>query len=83
MRHYWEAAKNPWRPVRPELPVVQAPTAILHPARELAHAPAAWAEKYYNLKRYRRMPAGGHFFPAEEPNLVVEEVRAFFRDLRT
>jgi hypothetical protein len=28
------------------------------------------------------MPRGGHFAPAEEPELVVEDLRAFFRDLR-
>jgi len=28
------------------------------------------------------MPAGGHFAPAEEPERLVEDVRAFFRTLR-
>jgi hypothetical protein len=29
------------------------------------------------------MPRGGHFAAAEEPELFVEDVRAFFRPLRT
>jgi hypothetical protein len=28
------------------------------------------------------MPRGGHFAPAEEPELVVGELRAFFGSLR-
>jgi hypothetical protein len=28
------------------------------------------------------MPAGGHFAPMEEPQRLVEDVRAFFRSLR-
>jgi hypothetical protein len=29
------------------------------------------------------MPSGGHFAPAEEPERLVEDLRAFFRPLRT
>ena len=28
------------------------------------------------------MPSGGHFAPMEEPELLVEDIRAFFRPLR-
>ena len=28
------------------------------------------------------MSRGGHFAPAEEPQLLVEDLRAFFRPLR-
>jgi hypothetical protein len=28
------------------------------------------------------MPRGGHFAALEEPELLVDDVRAFFRDLR-
>jgi pimeloyl-ACP methyl ester carboxylesterase len=28
------------------------------------------------------MPRGGHFAAMEEPELLVEDIRAFFRDLR-
>jgi hypothetical protein len=28
------------------------------------------------------MPAGGHFAALEEPNALVDDLRAFFRDLR-
>jgi pimeloyl-ACP methyl ester carboxylesterase len=29
------------------------------------------------------MPRGGHFAAMEEPELLAEEIRAFFRPLRT
>ena len=44
--------------------------------------PRRWADSYYNLKRWTEMPSGGHFAPMEEPDLLVEDIRAFFRPLR-
>ena len=38
--------------------------------------------RYANLVHHTRMPRGGHFAPAEEPELVVDDLRAFFRTLR-
>jgi len=29
------------------------------------------------------MPSGGHFAAAEEPELFVDDLRAFFRELRS
>ena len=36
----------------------------------------------YNVQRWTEMPRGGHFAAMEEPGLLVEDVRAFFRGLR-
>jgi pimeloyl-ACP methyl ester carboxylesterase len=33
--------------------------------------------------RYTRFDRGGHFAALEEPDLFVDDVRAFFRQLRT
>jgi epoxide hydrolase len=35
-----------------------------------------------NIVRWTEMPQGGHFAAMEEPELLVEDIRAFFRDLR-
>jgi pimeloyl-ACP methyl ester carboxylesterase len=35
-----------------------------------------------NIVRWTEMPRGGHFAAMEEPELLVEDVRAFFRSLR-
>jgi pimeloyl-ACP methyl ester carboxylesterase len=39
-------------------------------------------ERQVNLARWTVMPRGGHFAPSEEPELMVEDIRAFFRELR-
>jgi hypothetical protein len=39
-------------------------------------------ERQANLVHWTVMPRGGHFAPAEEPELMVEDLRAFFRELR-
>jgi pimeloyl-ACP methyl ester carboxylesterase len=64
-------------------PIVQAPTAIAVFPQELFRAPRSAAEKYTNLKRWTVMPRGGHYAPFEEPKLWSDDVRTFFRDLRT
>jgi len=38
--------------------------------------------KGLNIVRWTEMPRGGHFAAMEEPELLVEDVRAFFRPLR-
>jgi pimeloyl-ACP methyl ester carboxylesterase len=50
--------------------------------RELVHVPRALAEREANLVHWTRMERGGHFAPAEEPELLVDDLRAFFRPLR-
>jgi len=50
--------------------------------KEVILLPRRWAERYYNLKRWTIMPSGGHFAPMEEPQRLVEDLRAFFRPLR-
>lgn len=80
-RYYWEGAHVPWQPSHDWLPVVEAPTGIAVFPAELTFAPRPAAERFYNLQRWTQMPAGGHFAPMEEPDLLVEDLRAFFREL--
>jgi pimeloyl-ACP methyl ester carboxylesterase len=77
-RYYYEGAHVPWRPSHDRMPVVEAPTAIAVFPAELTFAHRAAAERYYNLKHWTRMPAGGHFAAMEEPELLVEDLRGFF-----
>ncbi|MGH8324953.1 MAG: epoxide hydrolase family protein, partial [Steroidobacteraceae bacterium] len=82
VRYYYEARVDPWQPVHTRMPVVEAPTAIGVFPRELLIPPRSWAERYYNLKRWTPMTAGGHFAPSEEPEQLVADIRAFYRALR-
>jgi pimeloyl-ACP methyl ester carboxylesterase len=81
-RYYYEARHNQWTPSHDRMPVVEAPTAAAVFLKEVILMPRKWAERYYNLKRWTVMPSGGHFAPMEEPERLVEDIRASFRPLR-
>ncbi len=61
---------------------IQAPCAIAHFPKELPFPPRTWIERGYNIQHWIDMPQGGHFAAAEEPNLLAEDIRAFFRQFR-
>jgi pimeloyl-ACP methyl ester carboxylesterase len=81
-RFYYETMHHPWQPSHPRSPVVEAPTAVAVFPADIIRMPRAWTERYCNVQRYTVMPAGGHFAPMEEPERLVEDIRAFFRPLR-
>jgi pimeloyl-ACP methyl ester carboxylesterase len=81
-RYYYEAMHNPWQPAHDRLPVVEAPVGIPILPAELTVPTRRWAERYYNLRRWTLLPEGGHFAPMEVPGLLVEDIRAFFHELR-
>lgn len=79
MRIYYESRHTPTaRPVQ----FVEVPTAGAIFPKEMYFTPRAWAESRYNIVRWTVMPRGGHFAALEEPELLVDDVRAFFRELR-
>ena len=61
---------------------VQVPTACAVFPKEINIPPRRWVEAQYNVTRWTEMPRGGHFAALEEPELLVEDIRAFFRTLR-
>ena len=61
---------------------VSVPTAAAVFPAEIYIIPRLWAEQQYNIVRWTPMPQGGHFAAMEEPDLLLEDVRAFFRSLR-
>ena len=40
--------------------------------------PREWAERMYDVRRFRNMRRGGHFAAAEEPDLLAADITAFF-----
>jgi pimeloyl-ACP methyl ester carboxylesterase len=58
------------------------PTGIALFAKDSTQAPREWAERFFNVQRYTELPRGGHFGAFEEPELLAEDLRAFFRPLR-
>jgi pimeloyl-ACP methyl ester carboxylesterase len=69
-------------PVHDRRPEVEAPTGIAVFPHDVFLVPRAVAEARTDLRRWTVMPRGGHFAPMEEPELLVDDVRAFFRPLR-
>jgi microsomal epoxide hydrolase len=61
---------------------VEVPTAAAVFPKEIFRTPKAWAEAAFDLRRYTRFDRGGHFAALEEPDLLIGDVRAFFRDVR-
>jgi pimeloyl-ACP methyl ester carboxylesterase len=61
---------------------VEVPTGCAVFPKEISIAPRRWVEAQYNVTRWTEMPRGGHFAALEEPDLFVDDVRAFFRTVR-
>ncbi|ATQ41631.1 epoxide hydrolase family protein [Caulobacter mirabilis] len=68
--------------VLPEGQRCETPTAFANfPGEALYSAPPrSWADRAYNITRWTEMPRGGHFAAMEEPDLFVEDVRAWARE---
>lgn len=81
MRLYREASRHPLQLRARER--IRVPTGLaLFPAESPANPPREWVERGYEVTRWRELPRGGHFAAWEEPDLLAEEIRAFFRPLR-
>jgi pimeloyl-ACP methyl ester carboxylesterase len=62
--------------------IIESPTGFGIFPKELLFIPRSVAEEHTDLRRWTVFDRGGHFAPAERPDAVVDELRAFFRDLR-
>ena len=61
---------------------IETPTGAAIFPYELFISPRKWAEASYNITHWTEMPRGGHFAAMEQPELLVDDLRAFFRPLR-
>ena len=81
IRLYSESYYHPW-----ELPAgarIEVPTGVAAYPHELAPIVRKRAERYYNVVHYTDYPAGGHFAIHERAAEMAEDLRIFFRPLRT
>ena len=62
---------------------VTVPTGVVSLPREIPMPPRRWVERAFNLKQWTRLDRGGHFAALEVPELLAEDIRAFFRPLRS
>ena len=61
---------------------VEVPTGVAIFPKDIVPAPRDYGERIFDVRRWTEMPRGGHFAAMEEPELLAEDLRAFFRDLR-
>jgi pimeloyl-ACP methyl ester carboxylesterase len=58
------------------------PAAFAMFPKDISHPPREWAARFFNVQRWTEMPRGGHFAALETPDLLVDDIRRFFRPLR-
>jgi pimeloyl-ACP methyl ester carboxylesterase len=93
IRAYANAYRYPWRPVHDRLPVVEAPAGFTFLAGD-SYPPGVTAKTrveefmngplrpMFNPVYAHAHEKGGHFAPWENPEAVIEGIRATFRPLR-
>ena len=59
-----------------------APTAVAAFPKEILRVAPEWAARRYNIVRWTDMPRGGHFAGLEQPELLVDDIRAAARAWR-
>ena len=79
-RMYFENQKHLWMMEKDQK--VPTPAGMAMFPQEISKPPREWGERSYHVRRWTEMASGGHFAALEEPQLLAEEVRAFFRDFR-
>lgn len=57
---------------------MEQPTAVAVYPKEILRPPRRWVEYFYNVKRWTNMQYGGHFPALENPQSLVDDLRAFF-----
>ena len=81
-RYYAEAAHNPWRPSHDRSPVVEVPAGATYLGNDVGRGAIPEVREDFDLRYERSHPSGGHFAPAEEPEVVINDIRETFRPLR-
>jgi pimeloyl-ACP methyl ester carboxylesterase len=60
----------------------KVPAAFALFPKDISQPPREWAQRFFNVQRWNEMPRGGHFAAMEEPELLAEDIRIWFRAFR-
>lgn len=83
-RLYWDTTHNLPPAGFFDVRGVKLPVGVSAFAEEIYQAPKSWSEKaYVKLAHYGSHPKGTHFAAWEQPALLVSDVRATFKSLRS
>lgn len=80
MRIYHEYCRAPWTLEPGER--IDVPVGIASLPRDTNPPLREWAERFYNVTHWTDFSRGGHFPAIETPELLVNDLREFFRPLR-
>ena len=62
---------------------IEVPTAAAIFPKEMSEwPPRSYVDRIFNIKRWTKMPKGGHFAALEQPDLLVKDIREFFKTIR-
>ena len=62
---------------------VSIPTGVSSFPKEIVRTPRSWAEKRYtDIQYWNDLDKGGHFAAFEQPELFVEEIRSYLRQVK-
>jgi epoxide hydrolase len=83
-RLYWESLGQVNELITgPAHDVVEVPTGCSIFPKELQRPSRRWAERrFLDIRHWNELDRGGHFAAFEQPELFVDEVRSFFRQVR-
>ena len=80
---YYGRREEGGRVLSPQGRRVEVPTGCaLFPEELLSWPPRSYVERVYNVTHWTEMPRGGHFAAMEQPDLLIEDIRAFARTVR-
>jgi pimeloyl-ACP methyl ester carboxylesterase len=80
-RLYYESAH--FKRARKREDRIQVPTGVTLTTQQIERAPRSYAERIYaDIRQWVTLERGGHFILLEEPQMVAEALRSFFRPLR-
>lgn len=79
---YYGRREEGGRILSPEGNRVEVPTGCaVFPKEMLAWPPRSYVERIYNVHHWTEMPRGGHFGAMEEPQLFIDDLKAFAKSL--
>ncbi|MET0337920.1 MAG: epoxide hydrolase family protein [Caulobacter sp.] len=79
-RFYAGSRNNPFHLTQGEK--ITPPCGIAIFPAELPMPPRSYVERAFNIVRWTEAPKGGHFAALEQPAILAEDIRSFFRPLR-
>jgi pimeloyl-ACP methyl ester carboxylesterase len=81
-RWYWHTFRTTPPPASPRPREAQPPVGVAVSPADVVFTPRALVAANANLVHWTNHPRGGHFGPAEEPDLFVADLREFLRNVR-